>query len=235
MYKKLVNQDDSCDHFLGSHQDALELRRFDKQQKSDLYIDIFHTIKPDETLQGIALRYNCSVPKLQYYNDLMSDQEFYRLKVLKIPVLRNSILHCQNENEQQNGPRIVDNLIDISSAETVDNRASSVINLGISNFLNQNNGAGSREFLQQLSEDLKVLREESLKRIENSVLPQNSPTNVANEIQVAEQKSSCDGSNFGINIPCIILVVFLLFVLVPLYFTYYVEHHNNSTSQHHHE
>ncbi|KAH9369859.1 hypothetical protein HPB48_013864 [Haemaphysalis longicornis] len=44
-----------------------------------------HRIVEGETLQGLALRYGCSVGALRHLNNLLSDQDFFALVVLKVP------------------------------------------------------------------------------------------------------------------------------------------------------
>lgn len=44
-----------------------------------------HRIVEGETLQGIALRYGCTVGALRHFNNLLSDQDFFALTVIKVP------------------------------------------------------------------------------------------------------------------------------------------------------
>lgn len=48
-------------------------------------------IEPNETLQAISLKYRTSVFQLKLINNLMSDQEFYGLKSIKVPMPRFGI------------------------------------------------------------------------------------------------------------------------------------------------
>lgn len=50
-----------------------------------------HKIVEGETLQGLALRYGCSVGTLRHLNNLLSDQDFFALVVLKVPVRVNVV------------------------------------------------------------------------------------------------------------------------------------------------
>ncbi|KAH6940394.1 hypothetical protein HPB50_027544 [Hyalomma asiaticum] len=44
-----------------------------------------HRIVEGETLQGLALRYGCTVGALRHFNNLLSDQDFFALTVIKVP------------------------------------------------------------------------------------------------------------------------------------------------------
>lgn len=55
-------------------------------------------IEPNETLQAVSLKYRTSVFQLKLINNLMSDQEFYGLKSIKVPMPRFGI-----NRERMNG------------------------------------------------------------------------------------------------------------------------------------
>lgn len=44
-----------------------------------------HQIQEGDTLQGLALRYGCTVGRLKQFNNLLSDQDFFARTALKIP------------------------------------------------------------------------------------------------------------------------------------------------------
>ncbi|XP_015919712.1 lysM and putative peptidoglycan-binding domain-containing protein 3 [Parasteatoda tepidariorum] len=50
------------------------------------------TIENSETLQSISVKYQCPIADIKRANNLMSDQDFYALKHLKIPVKKYSLL-----------------------------------------------------------------------------------------------------------------------------------------------
>ncbi|GFO40850.1 lysm and putative peptidoglycan-binding domain-containing protein 3 [Plakobranchus ocellatus] len=52
-------------------------------------------IDEGETLQAIALKYACPVSELKRLNNLIQDQEFFALKVLKVPIKKHGILSEQ--------------------------------------------------------------------------------------------------------------------------------------------
>lgn len=84
---------------LGAWDDATELRLRGSQngsrdssdrnklavRKAPALAVFEHRIVEGETLQGLALRYGCSVGTLRHLNNLLSDQDFFALNVLKVP------------------------------------------------------------------------------------------------------------------------------------------------------
>src|SRR5699024_10059683 len=152
------------DHFQNDHNN-FELKNRHKERKppdwnarnelNNEKVDfIFHEIKPNDTLQGIALRYNCTTAKLRLYNHLMSDQDFYGISYIKIPVIKNSVLKetLGNRNDTD-ATQFVDDLVDISSSNSSTPPKTQVINIGISNYLNSNGSENYEKFLNILSED----------------------------------------------------------------------------------
>lgn len=79
-------QGDSCFHrndtgaielSIGSHQ------RHRNSQASDF---IYYVVQPGDTLQNLSVRYSCSIAAIKRLNNLWSDQEFYALSKVKLPV-----------------------------------------------------------------------------------------------------------------------------------------------------
>uniref|UniRef100_G3ML53 LysM domain-containing protein n=1 Tax=Amblyomma maculatum TaxID=34609 RepID=G3ML53_AMBMU len=91
--------DDVASDELGSWDDATELRLRGTQngsrdsgdrnklafRKAPPLAVFEHRILEGETLQGLALRYGCTVGALRHLNNLLSDQDFFALNVLKVP------------------------------------------------------------------------------------------------------------------------------------------------------
>lgn len=226
MYKRLINEDDNEDHS-ANDQYSHELTKLNRR---NLYNDIYHTIKPNETLQGIALRYSCSTSRLRLHNGLMSDQEFYRLKVIKIPVF---ILRCDNGNldsETQNEPQVVNNLIDVSSKDGDDSttQTTDIINIGISNYLDKNGGEDYHKFLNALSTDLNKLRQITSTQIENSPILNVITNESDKQFEKSHSYITCDGSDYGIKWCYLIITLVFVCLLVPTYVLYNLEHHNST-------
>jgi LysM repeat protein len=52
----------------------------------------YYDIQPGDSLQGICLRYACSVNQVRRMNRLMTDQDFYGLRRLKLPLGKFGLL-----------------------------------------------------------------------------------------------------------------------------------------------
>ncbi|XP_065671230.1 lysM and putative peptidoglycan-binding domain-containing protein 3 isoform X1 [Hydra vulgaris] len=61
-------------------------------------------VKDSDTLQKLALMFNCKISDIKLANKIYKEQDLHGLKTIKIPVLPNSILHeefCKNEESEQ--------------------------------------------------------------------------------------------------------------------------------------
>ncbi|KAM4577491.1 lysM and putative peptidoglycan-binding domain-containing protein 3 [Odontesthes bonariensis] len=68
------------------------LRRSTSRERLDDIIYLTRDIQEGDTLNGIALQYHCSVADIKRANNLLTEQDFYALRSVKIPVRRFSVL-----------------------------------------------------------------------------------------------------------------------------------------------
>lgn len=74
-----------------------EARRQEPQEESFIERDVCE----GETLQSIALKYGCRTSELKRLNNLIRDQDFYALTVIKVPVKRFGLLTELIEEEKE--------------------------------------------------------------------------------------------------------------------------------------
>ncbi|GFU04857.1 lysM and putative peptidoglycan-binding domain-containing protein 3 [Nephila pilipes] len=65
------------------------MKTSDPFQRSEL---LYLKIEEGDTLQSISIKYQCPIADIKRANNIMSSQEFYGLKHLKIPVKKHSLL-----------------------------------------------------------------------------------------------------------------------------------------------
>ncbi|KAI2796369.1 LysM and putative peptidoglycan-binding domain-containing protein 3 [Blomia tropicalis] len=236
MYHKLINEAD--DHEIINHE-RYELKNRIKDRNnssnslqndqktcdrlmSDNVTYIHHQIQENETLQGIALRYGCSVSKLRFHNLLITDQEFYNLTTIKIPVIKHSVLN------ETNATRFVDDLIDIDKEEDQQDNTTpktQIINIGISNYLNNiNNDHDYNKFLNNLSDDFKAIQQSTLLKMESKPLITTDEGEEVTPVSSSQTNPalSCDDSDFHWGYLIVALIIICL--LVPSYVLFNLEH-----------
>ncbi|KAH9400585.1 PREDICTED: lysM and putative peptidoglycan-binding domain-containing protein 3-like [Rhagoletis zephyria] len=268
MYHRLINEEEleeSLPYQDKNDQNNFELKNRHSKERRPLELGgeteshkvskidfIYHTIKPNETLQGIALKYNCTVSQLRLHNHLMSDNTFHGLTVLKIPVVRSSILTEQLATSEpstsagEQRTEFVEDLVDLSD-DTGGTGASipktQVIKIGISNYLNSNSSDDYKKFLNNLGEDFKEIRKSIQVKMEDSSIAAPLPIQVdgdhpavglINSTVPTKAASSvflsCDGSDFGIHWRYLIILLIFVCFLVPSYVLFNLEHHNSTSS-----
>ncbi|KAM6931397.1 lysM and putative peptidoglycan-binding domain-containing protein 3 [Xenentodon cancila] len=68
------------------------LRRSASRERMDDIIYLTRDIQEGDTLNSIALQYHCSVADIKRSNNLLTEQDFFALRSVKIPVKRFSVL-----------------------------------------------------------------------------------------------------------------------------------------------
>ncbi|CDQ72351.1 unnamed protein product [Oncorhynchus mykiss] len=67
-------------------------RRSTSREKSDDIVHLVRDIKEGDTLNSFSLQYHCSVADIKRANNLLTEQDFFALRSIKIPVKRFSVL-----------------------------------------------------------------------------------------------------------------------------------------------
>lgn len=93
---------------ISNEDNTLELRNINKHNKTRDLIDepiteyTYYDIQPEDSLQSICLRYACSVNQVKRINGLMTNQEFYGLRRIKLPLGKLGLLEDILRTQQQN-------------------------------------------------------------------------------------------------------------------------------------
>ncbi|KPM11298.1 LysM domain containing protein [Sarcoptes scabiei] len=225
MYQRLINEDDDHKYHdrnayefknLSSSNDYS--RRTSHETYSFFGINpnkndwIEHKIIANDTLQGIALRYNCSITQLKRINHIRSDQDFYVLKVIRVPVMKHGIfteLNDQDVDDDVNAQQKNCQLIDFSNDQNSQSVATKtqVIQIGISKYLNKDqHDEKMTKFLDNLKTDLEEIRRFNESKMDSDLILTTSSTTIDNDQNRQDNLegrakiiNSCDGSDFGIQ------------------------------------
>lgn len=155
-----------------------------------------HLIKPNETLQGLALQYRSSVFDLKRANNIVKEGEFYARRVLKIPV-------CQHSSLKDLMPTV----------ENFDN--------AVQDDDDDENINASNDFLEQVDQDLQRLKERA--RVydidhENTVADVNHLRHNARL-----RRADCKGDDCGLSWTHIVFIALLVLLACPLLYFLYLE------------
>ncbi|XP_034945480.1 lysM and putative peptidoglycan-binding domain-containing protein 4 [Chelonus insularis] len=207
------------------------------------------TLKAEDTLQALALKYRCTISELKRINNIHKENEIYARRTIKVPVQPYSIfteINEENGSTNNNSDSRTSKLIDLSDAkESQDSTASiAVSNIEQCNLLTLINVSLSSTSQSQ-SLDINNL-------ILNSVCEPSASkdnTNIAEngehdellinkeydkdstpEAQVI-QSFKCSGADWGLSWIHLLGVSILLGFVLPIIYIFYVAENNNK----HHE
>ncbi|XP_064648787.1 lysM and putative peptidoglycan-binding domain-containing protein 3-like [Lineus longissimus] len=196
-------------------------------------------IADGDTLQSVALQYGCQVSELKRINKLISDQEFFALKVIKVPVRRHGLLTelIKEENrKRKNGPKLSlrppngtnDSIIamdDINCEDFDDDGSDSesqslyVRTLSIRDVCN-NPSRDAQEFLRTMDHDLEKIRK-STNSYKGS-LEEVAKTLTCKRIYPIRKKSVWNGADCGLSWRTVVVIVIGICLIAPLtYLLYY--------------
>ncbi|KAG8196838.1 hypothetical protein JTE90_027551 [Oedothorax gibbosus] len=183
----------------------------------------FYDIQSGDTLESVAIKYQCSVADIKRANNLLSNQEFYALKRLKIPVKKHSLLTEILSSSANAKP---DSIIIEHPNDNVH-----TINIGIGTSGRSPSPQDSAAFFKRMDQDLVNImlstnsQKDSLEAAAAALtMPQIQPL-------VKDPYNTVD---CGIQGNYLIIFVIILVVVVPslvaLYYVYMRTYHE----QHHH-
>ncbi|KAI8789610.1 lysM and putative peptidoglycan-binding domain-containing protein 3 [Biomphalaria glabrata] len=204
-------------------------------------------ISEGETLQAIALKYACQVSEIKRINNLIQDQEFYGLKVIKVPMTQYGILSEQFGNRSQIVRQDRHSTSHVESSSDYDDMygrqyeesdsqhdfsdPDTQIHILRTLSIRDNFAAHDKEaqkFLQKMDEDLKKFKQNSRQHKESlteviSVLTNKSIHPLASSLPSKRH----NGADCGISWWSVLIALIVIAILVPLlaliYYFYFHE------------
>lgn len=179
-------------------------------------------ILPTDSLQSVSLQYGCTVAEIKRVNNFYSDQDFYALKTIKIPVQPHGLL-TEISDKKQRPPPIkmpgnqpstsgdIDDDNDESDYEESGLNGDCVRTVSIRSALDSPNS-----FLQHMDNDLKLICKSTPLRKNNlDEVTRTLTINCINPIKLRKQQEKTLGTACGIGWKGIIVIVFLVGILLP--------------------
>lgn len=198
-------------------------------------------INDGETLQGLSLKYACPMSELKRVNNLIKDQDFFALRVLKIPMRPHGYLSemvRQELDAAKHRPHKTTHREPITSDSDVPSDAlcsdvdfsdpETQIRIMRTVSIRENFSQQGREvnrFLKKMDKDLAKLRQ-------SKISDRESLDEVVSELTKTsflplEKKTSSNGADCGLSWWKIVLVALLLAILVPATYLIYIKFFRN--------
>ncbi|XP_014671252.1 PREDICTED: lysM and putative peptidoglycan-binding domain-containing protein 3-like [Priapulus caudatus] len=200
------------------------------QKKTDeppTFID--RRIKPGDTLQSLALQYGCPVAEIKRINNLVTDQQFFALVDVKIPLKRYGLLAdiISTENiiastSSETGRKARRRTVSCSDVPlSSDEETIFVRTISIRDQLNGSTSRDARTFLESMDKDLEKIRQ-STSSYKGS-LEEVKQTLTCKRFYPIEKMSIFNGTDCGIRWWNVVVVMILVAILVPLAYVVYME------------
>ncbi|XP_059144562.1 lysM and putative peptidoglycan-binding domain-containing protein 3-like [Physella acuta] len=202
-----------------------------------------------ETLQAIALRYACQVSEIKRINNLIQDQEFYGLKVIKVPMTRFGVLSEQfsrgnnrlkssrfpsSARENENAEEVfLDNHFDDTDSQHDFSDPDTQLKILRTLSIRENFSAEGKEaekFLNKMDEDLKKFKQSSHRPERESLTEVISVlTNKSIHPLMTNRPKKSSGADCGLSWWSIIIISLTVTIILPsigliYYFFYYHSH-----------
>lgn len=221
-----------------------------RQQSVDY---IYYTVQPGDTLHNLSFKYSCPVASIKRLNNLWSDQEFYGLTKLKLPVGKLRLI-ADVIDDSSSKPNNYDTPTSTAPSETL-NQVTTTFNQCYSNHIydaqlettNLDQSSTSTIARESIFKDLDLniekARSAALSYNDNaSAIMQSladSGNIVANEEEINDpNRIACreaeillnDMSDYGLSYSGLILFIFIVCLVCPLAYVIYLEenHHDSN-------
>ncbi|XP_002730862.1 lysM and putative peptidoglycan-binding domain-containing protein 3-like [Saccoglossus kowalevskii] len=197
----------------------------DVEPEEPLYIE--RKIEDEDTLQSFALQYGVPVSELKRINNLIIEQDFFRLKTIKVPVKKYGLLTELHEEKRRRPnaaqPTEAKQTIEVNDEDDEDT-VFEVRTVSIRDSLQGNSEAS--EFLKNMDKDLEKIRKST--RTEKSSLTEVTSMLNARYIQpLTPPKPKFDGANCGFSWWTMVIIMFAIGIITPVFYFLFKDHIHN--------
>ncbi|XP_044301758.1 lysM and putative peptidoglycan-binding domain-containing protein 3 [Varanus komodoensis] len=193
-----------------------KVRRSTSRERMDDIVFITRDIQEGDTLNAIALQYCCSVADIKRVNNLITDQDFFALRAIKIPVKKFSLL-----TETHSFPKSRQVLRTVSSSLSAE---LSDTPLAAEPF-SSTETAGN--FLKEVDRDIEQIvkcnatKRENLNEVVSALTTQQS--NFEPDGNHIKRKDPYYGADWGIGWWTAVVIMVMVGIITPVFYLLYYE------------
>ncbi|XP_062985687.1 lysM and putative peptidoglycan-binding domain-containing protein 3 [Elgaria multicarinata webbii] len=193
-----------------------KVRRSTSRERMDDIVFITKEIQEGDTLNAIALQYCCSVADIKRVNNLITDQDFFALRAIKIPVKKFSLLtetHCFPKSRQVSRTASTSFSAEFSDTSLATEQFSSTETVG--------------NFLKEVDRDIEQIvkcnatKRENLNEVVSALTTQQS--NFEPDGNHIKQKDPYYGADWGIGWWTAVVIMVLVGIITPVFYLLYYE------------
>ncbi|XP_055609542.1 lysM and putative peptidoglycan-binding domain-containing protein 3 [Uranotaenia lowii] len=205
-------------------------------------------ILPGDTLQAVALRFNCTIAELKKINKIDKDNEIFAKRIIRVPITPHSILletlpkvHSSGNSSPKNVPAAP--LLSSSTLEEQIDLDEKLIVAAVSNASYNH---------QQTHQHLKPFHDDPLEGSSHEIFSNSDGIDAANirqsllsgeydesipqprPVRLPANDFSCNGSDCDMSWICLLVCILALCFAIPMIYVFYVAehtilHHDNVT------
>uniref|UniRef100_A0A0B8RUD6 LysM and putative peptidoglycan-binding domain-containing protein 3 n=1 Tax=Philothamnus irregularis TaxID=1899461 RepID=A0A0B8RUD6_9SAUR len=191
-------------------------RRSTSRERMDDIVFITKDIQEGDTLNALALQYSCSVADIKRVNNLITDQDFFALRTIKIPVKKFSLLtetHCFPKNRQNSRSASSSYSTEFSDSSLAPELFSSTETAG--------------NFLKEVDRDIEQIvkcnatKRENLNEVVSALSTQQ--LNFEPDGKPVRQKDPYYGADWGIGWWTAVVIMVIVGIITPVFYLLYYE------------
>uniref|UniRef100_A0A6B2F637 LysM and putative peptidoglycan-binding domain-containing protein 3 n=1 Tax=Bothriechis nubestris TaxID=1766655 RepID=A0A6B2F637_9SAUR len=191
-------------------------RRSTSRERMDDIVFITKDIQEGDTLNALALQYSCSVADIKRVNNLITDQDFFALRTIKIPVKKFSLLtetHCFPKNRQNSRSASSSYSAEFSDSSLAPELFSSTETAG--------------NFLKEVDRDIEQIvkcnatKRENLNEVVSALSTQQ--LNFEPDGKPIRQKDPYYGADWGIGWWTAVVIMVVVGIITPVFYLLYYE------------
>ncbi|ETE65237.1 hypothetical protein E2320_017579 [Naja naja] len=191
-------------------------RRSTSRERMDDIVFITKDIQEGDTLNALALQYSCSVADIKRVNNLITDQDFFALRTIKIPVKKFSLLtetHCFPKNRQNSRSAASSYSTEFSDSSLAPELFSSTETAG--------------NFLKEVDRDIEQIvkcnatKRENLNEVVSALSTQQ--LNFEPDGKPVRQKDPYYGADWGIGWWTAVVIMVVVGIITPVFYLLYYE------------
>nr|XP_046243046.1 lysM and putative peptidoglycan-binding domain-containing protein 3 isoform X2 [Scatophagus argus] len=199
------------------------LRRGTSRERMEDIIYLTRDIQEGDTLNSIALHYHCSVADIKRANNLLTEQDFFALRSVKIPVRRFSVLtetHTTGplKSASPSGTQHVPTNSSITSLPTESSTDSSSSTDSVEGFLLEKD-----KDIEQLVKSTGPSRSSLSEVVSSLTLQQQQPLLGEVEYKPAQRKDPYYGADWGMRWWTAVAIMLVVGIVTPVFYLLYYE------------
>ncbi|XP_003975290.1 lysM and putative peptidoglycan-binding domain-containing protein 3 [Takifugu rubripes] len=196
------------------------LRRSTSRERMEDIVYLTRDIQEGDTLNSISLQYHCSLADIKRANNLLTEQDFFALRSVKIPVRRFSILtetHITglHKPSSPSGARRLPPITSIASPPPESSTDSSSSTDSVEGFLLEKD-----KDIEQLVKSTGPSRT-SLNEVVSSLTLQPPPTELS--YKPAQRKDPYYGADWGMRWWTAVAIMLVVGIVTPVFYLLYYE------------